>query len=259
MRKHILLVSTFASLAFACTGGTASDTASGPEKSDGSCGDGSVAVCTAPEPQCPAGQVAEVRNHCWGACVDATTCEPSGPADPIYMIRYASPGWNVTAPNLDRFACGSDQGSTCHVDTLDWSGVIDDSDSDDYEIEIMDKALTVLASGELLEHPDGDSQLRMSSMWIPGGADDAAITGTLQMVSGTEGDYSATELNRTGATATIAFEELDLSQTGADRGSFDEAVRRLQAGESLIVAGERKLQDYHLRLTGSQFWIILDK
>ncbi|GEM_PF-2231368 len=40
------------------------------------CGDGSQLTCKRAEPVCPAGQVAEIVNGCYGKCVDENTCDP---------------------------------------------------------------------------------------------------------------------------------------------------------------------------------------
>ncbi len=54
------------------------------------CSDGSTLVCFAEPPECPAGQVVEIVNGCFGDCVDATTCEPvvamcGGQPDPSHQ------------------------------------------------------------------------------------------------------------------------------------------------------------------------------
>lgn len=40
------------------------------------CGDGTIALCEVMPAECPEGQVREVVRGCFGACVDALTCEP---------------------------------------------------------------------------------------------------------------------------------------------------------------------------------------
>src|SRR6201999_1085127 len=64
------------------------------------CGDGSELLCRRAEPLCPEGQVPEIINSCYGACVDRHTCEVAscayeGNSYPVGSSFPASDGCNT--------------------------------------------------------------------------------------------------------------------------------------------------------------------
>ncbi len=72
------------------------------------CGDGSMLMCRQAEPSCPAGQIAEIINGCYGECVDATTCE--APAE----MCGGSPDPSLQHECSVDADCG-DNGATCQI------------------------------------------------------------------------------------------------------------------------------------------------